>query len=458
MAVTALVANIALRAEVANAAAFLAVTGGAGVLWQSTPLRSTRATQAATVVAVGAAAGLVFRASTWLTALNSLSALAALGVLAVLAGPHPLRFSGPSLLATLQRVGGAFYGPKIVFDAAKTSAGRVSRLVPLVRGAIVAAVPVIVLGALLASADAVFADAISTDFDPSGFLEHALLTTALLVALAALVAYAATSKDLVHRELRPLGSVESLVVLGSIAAVFALFAATQLASALGQTDGILSSQGISHADYARSGYFQLLWVAALTALLLASVRLLARRGTGMQVRAQLALSALVALLTCVIVASAIVRLDLYTDAFGQTTLRWYSGAFAWMLGIGFALTAVAGLRETSRWLPISLVSLTAATLLVVNVLNAEARIAEHNLDRAGTGIDLDAAYLLRLSADAWPVLLDHRDQVIDALDDNRIDATPQERFDRACDKADESNGYGPFGFNLAIARLDCAAA
>jgi hypothetical protein len=221
-----------------------------------------------------------------------------------------------------------------------------------------------------------------------------------------------------------LGAIETLVVLGSVAAVFALFAATQLASALGQTDTILADQGISHADYARSGYFQLLWVAALTAMLLATLRLLARPGTERQALLQRAASALVALLTCGIVASAIVRLGLYTDAFGQTTLRWYSGAFAWMLGIGFAMAAVAGLRATARWLPISLISLTAATLLVVNVVNPEARIAEQNLMR---------------------------------VDADRI-GTAEEQFVSACTEADESNGYGPFGFNVSLARLDCAAA
>ena len=191
-------------------------------------------------------------------------------------------------------------------------------------------------------------------------------------------------------------------------------------------------------------------------MLLATLRLLARRGTDRQALLQRIAAAVVALLTCVIVASAIVRLALYTDEFGQTTLRWYSGAFAWMLGAGFVLAAIAALRDSTRWLPISLISLTAATLLVVNLVNPEARIAEHNLDRMSSDQELDADYLLRLSADAWPVLLERRDTVLEALESDRP-GSPQDRFERACLDADEANGYGPLGFNVSIARLDCAA-
>ena len=457
MAAVALVANISVRAEVANVAAFLAVVGVAAVLWRSTPLRVTAMTIGMTAIAVGSSLGLMARISTWLVALNSLTAIAALCALAMLAGPNPPRFAVNSLLANLARVGGMFYAPVILFEAAKPRTGLGSRLLPLLRGLALAVLPVLVLGALLASADAVFAEAVSFDVAAGGAIEHGIATGVLLFALAGLVGYAAAAKDPREGELRVLGAIETLVVLGSVAAVFALFAATQLASALGQTDTILADQGISHADYARSGYFQLLWVAALTAMLLATLRLLARPGTERQALLQRAASAVVALLTCGIVASAIVRLGLYTDAFGQTTLRWYSGAFAWMLGIGFAMAAAAGLRATARWLPISLISLTAATLLVVNVVNPEARIAEQNLMRVDADVELDADYLLRLSADAWPVLLENRAQIIDALEADRI-GTAEEQFVWACAEADESNGYGPFGFNLSLARLDCAAA
>lgn len=458
MVAAALIANVAIRAQVANVAALLAIGGAVAVLWRTTPLRISPAALLASGVALGAGVGLVARASSWLVTLNSLTALAALSALGVLAGPNPPQFTVNSLAANVQRLGGAFFAPKILFDAAKPRTGLLSRAVPVLRGLVLAFVPVLVLGALLASADAVFAKAVSIDVGLDGALEHGVLTAVLLAMLASLVAYAGTRKEPRAGEIRLVGAVESLVVLGSVAAIFALFAATQLASALGQTDAVLSSQGVSHAEYARSGYFQLLWVATLTALLLAAVRLVARPGTSRQALGQRACAALVALLTCVIVASAIVRLGLYTDEFGQTTLRWYSAAFAWMLGAGFVLTALAGLRETVRWLPLTLVSLTAATLLVVNVVNPEARIADHNLDRAGTNVELDADYLVRLSSDAWPVLLDRKQEVIAALEQDRSGQSADQRFSRACDEADASNGYGLFGFNLSLARLDCAAA
>lgn len=457
MVVAALLANLAIRAQVANIAASLAVVAAAVVLWRTLSLRPAWSTNLAAAIAVGAGTALAVRMSTWLAALNSLTALAALAALATLGGPHPPRFSMVSLLANLERLGGGFYGPKILFDAARPQAGVTKRLAPVIRGAILALVPVIGLSALLASADAVFAETIAIDVGLGRGVEHFFVTALLLLAISALVAYGGTSKPPATDEVRPLGTIESLMILGSVAAVFALFAATQLASAIGQTDAILREQGISHADYARSGYFQLLWVAALTALLLSAVRLLARPGTGTLALAQRALAALVALLTCVIVASAIVRLSLYTDTFGQTTLRWYSAAFAWMLGVGFVLAAIAGIRASARWLPLSLISLTAVTLLIVNLVNPEARIAEHNLGRTASDLELDAEYLLDLSADAWPTLIEHREQIIASLGTDRDGADPEERFVQACHVADASNGYGPIGFNAALSRLDCAS-
>ena len=123
MVAVALVANIAVRAEVANVAALLAVVGVATVLWRSTPLRVTPMTIAMTAIAVGSSLGLMVRISTWLVALNSLTAIAALGALAMLAGPNPPRFAVNSLLANLARVGGMFYAPVILFEAAKPRTG-----------------------------------------------------------------------------------------------------------------------------------------------------------------------------------------------------------------------------------------------------------------------------------------------------------------------------------------------
>lgn len=92
--------------------------------------------------------------------------------------------------------------------------------------------------------------------------------------------------------------------------------------------------------------------------------------------------------------------------------------------------------------------LVVATLFTVNVVNPEARVAEHNLARTDAVERLDADYLTRLSADAWPALLQH-----ELLMTGRLHSVATLRDQ--CDLADAANSYGLAGFNLARQRLEC---
>ena len=396
---------------------------------------------------------LPLRASTWLTALNSVAIATALGLAVLVHGAVNRSWSVATVATAIVRAFSGLYGPVLIARSVRPRSGPMSaRWRPVVRGALLAVIPVVVLGALLASADVVFAALFTPDVELGPVTGHVVLFVCGAVGVAALIAVATSDGSAtIGDDVRPLGATEASIVLGSVATLFAGFAAVQLYSALGQADDLLAAEGVTAADYARSGYFQLLWVAALTAVLLAGIHLVVEVGTG-RARALLPLlNASVAVLTCVIVVVAIVRLDLYTDAFGQTSLRWYSDAFAWMLGAAFVLIAVAEVFHLTRLLPAALTSLTAVTLLVVNLLNADARIAEHNLARVDDGYELDAEYLFELSADAWPVLLDHRTMLTGG------DELLEDRLERRCIDADEGFGYGVFGLNVARARLDCAA-
>lgn len=401
---------------------------------------------------------LPLRASTWLTALNGLMALACLGAAALTTDGELIPLRSWNIATRTARLFSAVWAPVIIAASARPDdAAGLRRWMPVLRGLTLAAVPVLVLGALLASADAVFASAITPGVDVGGLVGHGFVAFVGFAALVGLLAIATTQLDEPRTDVRPLGAVEALVVLGSVGLLYAGFAIVQLLSALGQADSLLAGEGVTYAEYARSGFFQLLWVAGLTAVLLATIRLFIRDADTALDRAARIVGAVVALLTCLIVATAIVRLRLYTAEFGQTTLRWYSTAFAWMLGIGFIAIATAHVSRLGRHLPATLLSLTAVTLIVCNLLNAEARVAEHNLGRDDAIDELDANYLIRLSADAWPALADNQELVLDRLQDEWGDTGGFDRFVDACDRADRDRGFGPAGFNLALARLDCAA-
>ncbi len=99
------------------------------------------------------------------------------------------------------------------------------------------------------------------------------------------------------------------------------------------------------------------------------------------------------------------------DAFGLTMLRLYSLTVAWWLGAVFVLVgiALAGFGRTRHWL---LGAVAASMLLaaqVLNLLDPEAYVVDHNSRRASGDltaqtIGFDAGYTATLSDDAVPAL------------------------------------------------------
>jgi len=183
--------------------------------------------------------------------------------------------------------------------------------------------------------------------------------------------------------------------------VFILFQARTLFLGAEQFQAVT---GLTVAEYARRGFFQLVAVAALSLpLLLLAEWLLERRDEAL--RPFRVLAAVMLILLLLILASALHRMRLYTAHFGLTELRLYTTAFmAWLavVFVWFAATVLRGRR--SRLAPGAVVA-ALGTLLLLNLANPDAVIARVNLERAAVKGDLDTAYLARLSGDAVPTLL-----------------------------------------------------
>ena len=115
---------------------------------------------------------------------------------------------------------------------------------------------------------------------------------------------------------------------------------------------------------------------------------------------------LLGLLVGVILLSAFQRLLLYEDAFGFTRLRTYPHVF--MLWIGFALAAFILLEVSGRTRASGLIVLFAGLgfALTLALLNVDALIVEKNFERARKGAELDLDYLLTLSVDSTPTLVE----------------------------------------------------
>jgi Domain of unknown function (DUF4173) len=201
------------------------------------------------------------------------------------------------------------------------------------------------------------------------------------------------------------GLAEVGTVLVIVDLLFLAFVLVQLRYLFGGHELVRALTGLSYAEYARSGFFQLVWVAALSLpFLLLADWLLERRDPVTRRRFRW-LAALMLLLLNIMLASALFRMRLYTLEYGLTELRFYTTAFMGWLVLVFGWFAATVLRGRRRRFGAGALTAGFLVLAVLNLVNPDNLIARTNLARAVEGRSFDVEYAARLSADAVPTLL-----------------------------------------------------
>ncbi|MEI7032910.1 DUF4173 domain-containing protein [Streptomyces pratensis] len=303
-------------------------------------------------------------------------------------------------------VPGAVWGWRAVRERA---GGSRARWGTAVRTTAVALVLLVVFGTLFASADPAFADLLSGlvpdasvgDGPWRGFLFVLGLTGALAAAYTA--AAPVRWDRITVRPGKPRGRAEWALPLIVLNLLFAAFIALQLVVLFGGYDKVRSETGLSHADYARQGFWQLLWATLLTLLVIALARRWAPRGGRRDRTLVRAVLGPLCVLTLVVVASALRRMDLYVEEYGLTRLRISVAAMELWLGVVLVLILAAGVFG-ARFLPRAIAVSAAAGVLAFGLLSPDGLVAEQNVQRFEDGGSIDIDYVEDLSADAVPAL------------------------------------------------------
>jgi len=210
-----------------------------------------------------------------------------------------------------------------------------------------------------------------------------------------------------------LNKIAMMLVVGCIDAVLAVFAALQF--------GYLFSgnvpAGYTYAEYARSGFWQLVGVALIVAVIVFFVQKSSEvRGEKSKV-IKIMLTLLCAL-TEIVLVSAFWRMALYEQAFFFSTLRIFTQAFMVATAGVFLVLAV------SFWVPVfklkKWIFITGIVVyLGLNFMNADAFIAQQNVAIQKDGADI--RYLSQLSVDALPYYADRIDEQINKQTDPQLD-------------------------------------
>lgn len=199
--------------------------------------------------------------------------------------------------------------------------------------------------------------------------------------------------------------------------VYAVFVAIQFTFLFGGAEAAAMKGG--WAEYARSGFFQLVWVSLINlgACLLCTV--LPRGGKTTKLLCSLLLA-----FTAVILFSAFWRMRLYIRAYGLSLLRAETLWAMAFIGGSLLLAALRIRKPGFRFWP-AFAALGLCGWLVFNFLNVDARIAEYNVQvyLSGKAEEIDLRYLAKLSPDVIPAL----EKLESALQDSEPELAAQAR-------------------------------
>lgn len=171
----------------------------------------------------------------------------------------------------------------------------------------------------------------------------------------------------------------------------------------------------SYAGYARKGFFELCTLAVINLLVIGALNLLAK-DSGKEKPLPLRLySAFLAFCTLFMIVTAESKMFLYIDAYGLTKLRLYTAWFMLFLGIVFLLILIRQFRPTLTVLR-GCVTVGVVMFGLLAFSRPEAIIARYNISqyKAGNLKELDIDMLLDLSDDAYSVVLDNTDTVLES--------------------------------------------
>jgi hypothetical protein len=280
------------------------------------------------------------------------------------------------------------------------------------RGVLLSFPPILVFGGLFVSADPVFGDIVENTFH-IGFWDvflHIFFTGFFAWAVSGYLRGIFFGKEAAsaatHVPSSPsLGIAETSIVLSTVNLLFLGFVIVQLRYFFGGVVYVQQTIGMTYAEYARHGFFELVTVAALVLPMLLCAHWLLRKDNARNERIFRVLAGVLIALLFVIMLSAVQRMRIYQHEYGMTELRLYTTAFMGWLAVvfvWFSLTVLRGHRK-----PFAFGSLVAGFLLIASLLslNPDALIARTNTARAFEGRKFDAAYAGSLSADAVPTLV-----------------------------------------------------
>lgn len=204
-----------------------------------------------------------------------------------------------------------------------------------------------------------------------------LVAAPFLFSLCHTLRYGKRREDGKSVTLSLVDSLALTIVLGVMDLLYGFFLAVQSAALFGGAAYLERVAGLSYAEYARSGFFQLVFVAILNLILvLTATQLSGPEGRAWKV-VRLLCTAMIAM-SGVILFSAAYRMTLYVRVYGLSFKRFLTYWGMVMLGIFFLAAALKVWKKDFSFFKV-LLTVSIVGWLILNVCNVDRIVATYNV-------------------------------------------------------------------------------
>lgn len=183
--------------------------------------------------------------------------------------------------------------------------------------------------------------------------------------------------------------------LSAISVCYLLYLFSQLAYFFSAFKGFLPEGGITYAQYARKGFFEMCVIAVINLALVFTALLLAKKKNGKACHGIKALATFIGLFTLVIIATAVSKMVLYIDAYGMTVKRLTTSAFMVFLAVVFISVILRVYLLKINVVKTALVT-AGCIVLLLGTVNVNRVCAKYNYDAYMSGklttVDVHSLY------------------------------------------------------------------
>lgn len=159
-------------------------------------------------------------------------------------------------------------------------------------------------------------------------------------------------------------------------------------------------EGITYADYAREGFFQLVLVTIINITLIILLELLNHTN----LFKQRLLETFTLITTSVMAVSAFYRMSLYEESYGYTTLRLL--VFLFLVFLIVIMVLLMTYLISNKIIILNVISIfVIITYIIVSWANLDSYVAKENIKRYELTDEIDIVYLTSLSLDARKEIL-----------------------------------------------------